>query len=238
MKIAIVEDELVVANELKKQLDHYSLSRGIGIQYVWYDNAEKFIDNYDCSFDLVFMDIRLGNMNGMEAAEKMRTLDERVLLVFVTNMRQFALKGYKVNALDFMVKPVEEPEVFSTLDKAVRVLNLTSSNSSILLKTNNGQHRIAVNDIMYVEIRQHKLTVHTINDEIESWGTLSSIEEYLPKNRFVRCNVCYLVNLSYIKSIVDDSVTVGADELKIARTRKREFLEKYSEFLGETGGVI
>ena len=237
MRIAIVEDEKDVAGELTTLLEIYEKNTGAQLSYVCFADAVSFLGNYRTDYDLVFMDIKLPGMNGMKAAGKLREMDKNIIIVFVTNMRQYAIKGYAVEALDFIVKPVDALSLNTLMDKAFRIISSRGSHDSITIKTKGGLQRILISDLHYVEVRKHKLTYHTTYGEIDSWGAMADIEKMLPMERFSRCNNCYLVSLQHIKSLGGDDVVVGRDILKIARTRKKEFLADFARFLGEGGNL-
>lgn len=236
-KVAIVEDEQKVANEIVGLIKNYSDKINISVNCIWFSDAEKLLNGYPADYDIIFFDIRLPGIDGLEAAEKIRKVDNRAIIVFVTNMRQYAIKGYCVNALDFIVKPVEELAFDTLLDKAFRILNARKSQDNLILKTAAGFYRVNLSNLFYIDIYKHKLTFHTTEGNIESWGILSAIEKRLPAGKFYKINSCYIVNMQYIVSIDGDSVVVGSDELKIARTRKRGFIDFYTSYIGELGGI-
>ena len=235
-KIAIVEDEQKVASEMGGLLKTYGIRSNAELRCIWFSNAEKLLSGYPADYDIIFFDIRLPGMNGMEAAEKIRKLDNKAIIIFVTNMRQYAIKGYCVNALDFIVKPVEKLAFDTLLDKAFRILKAREEQDTVVIRTAAGFHRINLSNLWYIDIQKHKLTFHMPEGNVETWGILSNIEKKLPAGKFYKINSCYVINLQHIVSIEGDSVVVGTDELKIARTRKRSFIEFYTSYIGELGG--
>lgn len=117
--IAIIEDEEEALARIRGYLERFSSESGESFRIVVYGNAIDFLEKYKPNYDIVFMDIKLPNMDGMEAAKKLRALDRFVALVFVTNMKQFAVKGYEVDALDFIVKPVKYPDFVLKLQRVL-----------------------------------------------------------------------------------------------------------------------
>lgn len=235
LRIAIIDDEESVAKRLDALITAYCKDRGINLFSTYYENAVEFLESYKAEFDMVFMDIKMPELNGMNAAQELRELDKTVLIVFVTNMRQYAVKGYSVDALDFIIKPVEEFSLNTLMDKALRIISSRKQDKAITIKTKNKVNRVSVKDICYIEVRAHKLTYKTTLGTIESWGALADIEKQLPEEYFVRCNNCYMVNLQYITSVDGEDIIVYGDTLKMARTRKKEFLASLARFFGEGG---
>ena len=197
-----------------------------------FSSAVDFLTNYVPKYDLVFMDIDMPYLDGMSAAHKLRQLDEQVCLIFVTNLAQFALKGYEVSAFDFIVKPVS----FSNFSvKMRRVVNHLSARTAktVLIRGEGNLQRVAVEDIAFVEITGHKLVYHTASKAIPSYGTLKSAEELLAYPLFVRCNKCYLVNLRAVSAIEGNYAVVGKDKLLISYPRRAAFERALADCLCE-----
>ena len=236
-RIAIVEDEPLVAKSMQKLIQDYQDEQGVRFSCSCFSDAESFLETFKADYDLLFLVIKLPGMNGMQAAEEVRAKDRSVLIVFVTNMRQYAIKGYMVDALDFIVKPVEAMVLHTLLDKAMRILASREDDAFSVIRTPKGYHRILIRELLYVDVQKHRLTYHLTSGNLESWGNLSEAEKLLPMDQFSRCHNCYLVNLRYVVSLEGDDVVVGKEVLKIARTRKKEFLHSFTNYLGEVGGM-
>ena len=231
VKVAIVEDEKAAAQELESLVLEYFREKQRDCTVSRYESALYFFDAYRADFDLVFMDIDMPDIDGLHAAAKLREKDATVLLVFVTNMQQYAVKGYSVNALDFIIKPPARATFFPLMDKVQRILD-TRTGIDITVKTADGMYRVAAQDIRYVEVRRHRIVLHTEQGDFEAWGNLRDIEKLLPQRLFSRCNQCYLVGLPHIRGVEGEEVLVGADRLKISRPRRKEFLADVAQYFG------
>lgn len=231
MRIAIIDDEEVVGAQIENLVEKYSKKNDIRADIVRYNEAVSFLENYKSDFDVVFLDIKMPKLNGMRAAEMLRKLDENIIIVFITNLIQYAIRGYNVDAIGFVVKPVDEYNFTILMDKVVRTYE-SRKQAECTIKTAEGVRRIRIRDINYIEIIKHKLIFHTALGDITSWGSLVTVEADLPKEHFSRCNVCYLVNLYRVQEINGDYVTVAGEPLKIARSRKKEFFADIAKFWG------
>lgn len=234
MKIAIVEDEKFASELLEKHLQKWKQETSRELECDIFSNALDFLDTFKGEYDIIFMDIEMPHFNGMEAAEKLRKKDPLVLLVFVTNMQQYALQGYAVNALDFIVKPVGYYSISTLMDKAVRILEGREMKSVMIkIAGGGGLRKIAVTSLLYVESWRHKLLYHTIEEDIiESWGALTDVERVLPEGNFARCNVGVLVNLRHVKAIEGEEIVLGNERLKLSRLRKKEFFSAIAKYMG------
>lgn len=230
IRVVIIEDEAEQVAKLQNFLERFIKENKEQFQTVFFDAAEPFLNNYyPC--DIIFVDINLPGMTGMELAKWLRERDEVVTLVFITSLAQYALEGYKVDALDFILKPVNYYTFSSMMLKAVRRVK-KSRGKEVVLHTMSGIQRINSAQVYYVEVERHHLLYHTEDGVIDVWGSLSEAEKILPQDCFVRCNSCYLVNLKYASAIENGMVVVGEDRLAISRAKKKEFMQRMSSYWG------
>lgn len=235
LKVTIVEDEPSEAERLVSFLRRFEAENAVRFEIETYTSALTFLANYKKTADLVFMDIELPDVNGMEICRRLRKTDSEVAIVFVTNMAQFAVKGYEVNAVDFIVKPVQYTEFAVKVKKTVDFINRRSG-SFVVLSYNGGLKRLNVNEIKYVEVMAHLVVYHTERGNIEITGSLKAAEETLEKYYFVRCNNCYLVNLRCVSEIRDSTAVLGdGEELQISRNKRKAFLQALANYYGGGG---
>ncbi len=226
MKIAIVEDEEKACFSLRDMLIRYSKENGIESDIEIFKDGLVFLEKYQPVFDIVFMDIEMPYVDGMKASIQLRKKDTAVPLVFVTNLRQYALEGYHVGAMDFLIKPVRYSSLQTILDRIRQRTVLYGE--EVMIKNQNGMYRIKVKDIVYLEVLSHYIIYHTLDGSYKFYGSLSEEVEKLPKKLFSFCSSCYLVNLSFVQKVEKDTVVVNDTELKISRRKKSEFLDALS----------
>lgn len=229
--IAIIEDEITALNVLQEYIKRFEKEWNEKINYTYFPDAISFLTGYKANYDIVFMDIELPNLNGMEAARKLVKLDQNVVLIFVTNMAQYAVKGYEVNAFDFIVKPVS---YYDFALKLQRALDKIANNVEIKINVSvdDGKRCIPVSQIRYVEVVSHQIIYHLAKEKVTAYGTLKKVEEMLPKEMFAKCNNCYLVNLRHVVSVQGYTLDVEGEELQISHPKKKAFLTALNSFLG------
>ena len=230
IKICIVEDDVAEMERLEKCLFRYTETHGHEIVVSKYTNAEDFLQNYSMDCEVIFMDIELPGINGIEAMKRIREIDKKVVVVFVTHLIQCAVEGYQVQAFDFVVKPVNYYEfalklknLFEYLKNFRKILIMTSSHQ--------GKRVINVSDLKYVEVIKHDIIYHTSDENIVCSGTLKQVCEELKDVSFALCNQCYLVNLRYVKGITGNTLYLGDEELQISAPKRKSFINALTKYI-------
>ena len=170
-------------------------------------------------------------MDGMTAAREIRKTDSEVILVFITNMVQYAVNGYAVNAIDYILKPLN---YFTFAEHMKRIENHLENKlkNYLILNTNGGILKIDTNEIYYMESLGHYIHIHKKKEVISVLETMKNMEQALSGSGFFRCNNGYLVNLAYVEKVDKYTALVGNDEIQISRPRKKVFMEALTDYLG------
>lgn len=231
MRVAIADDTARDAQRLETYLTRYSKEIGVPLELDVFPNGTQFIDQYQPVYDLVVMDIDMPGLNGVDAARRLRERGDRVVLMFVTNMPQYALAGYEVEAVDYVLKPVSYQDFALKLHKARRYIQ-RNRDTQVALRDGEGVTAVAVSEILYVEVSRHYLIYHLLDRDIRIRGSIGQAEGLLPSQLFARCNSGYLVNLRHVEAIGKEDVTVGGQRLKVSRGKRLEFMERFTRYLG------
>ena len=230
-RIAVVDDDREFSAKLREYLEQYAKENDETFEIeVFYDGAE-ILKDYTPRYELILLDIEMPVVNGMEAAQKIREMDESVVLMFITNMAQYAIHGYSVGALDFVMKPISYYPFSMKIKRALKRVQKKEI-PTILLTTSDGVKRLKVSQIYYVEIQGHMLHYYTEEGEFVMRGTLSSVEKMLPSSLFVKCNHWYLVNLMHVTEVRKNTTVVGSFELEVSRRNRAGFLKALAEHMG------
>ena len=156
-----------------------------------------------------------------------------MLLVFVTNMAQYAVKGYDVNAAGFILKPVSYYDFLLRIRKCIGILQ-TRTEECVTLNMKQGIVRLPIRSILYIEVNRHMLTYHTTKEVFQATGSLSELEADLRGSSFLRCNSCYLVNPRGIQAIFGyDIRLINGETIQISHPKKKAFMQEMNIWLGE-----
>jgi DNA-binding LytR/AlgR family response regulator len=178
------------------------------------------------------MDIEMMFMDGMTAAGKIRAMDSEVIIIFITNMPQYVIEGYKVDALDYVLKPLTYFALSQRIDRALsRLQRRTKQFITIGLKA--GMQKVNISRIKYIEVQNHDSIIYTLDGNFTTKETLKNLEDSIGSNAFFRCNKCYLVNLEFVDGIQNYDIMIGNDLIQVSRARKKEFMDALNDYINE-----
>lgn len=230
--IAVVEDDEKYVESLKNYLKRYEKEIGEKIRITTFLDGEDIVTNYNANYDIILLDIEMKFMNGMTAAEEIRKVDNEVVIIFITNMPQYVMKGYEVEALDYVLKPINYFALSQRIDRALSRMKRRSK-KYITIAFKGGLKKLDISQIYYVEVQNHDLIFHTSKGLYETKGSMRDVENRIDSESFFRCYKCFLINLEYVEGFQNNDVVVGADVLHVSRARKKELLDMLNYYMNE-----
>lgn len=225
LRIAVVDDELEQRELIERYLTRFAQEQHREIAVNTYCNAFDFLSVFDQRYDAVFLDIQMPDVNGIKVAEEIRATDQRVKIVFITNLGQYAVQGYAVRAMDFIVKPLEW-ETFQ--EKMLRFCSDYDDELPRFVTIHNaeGLVRLRTDRILFAELLNRKLHVHTLDGQYSVYESLRDFEKQLgDDDRFFRCHASVLVSLMYVEQVRGNSALVAGKEVPVSKQKRAAFMK-------------
>jgi DNA-binding LytR/AlgR family response regulator len=226
MKICITEDDRTQTEYLTKIISQWSNE----VSVTSFKDAEEmlFICDNNYPYDLVFLDIEMSEINGIELAKRIREVNKTIMIVFVTGREEYVFEGYEVNAYRYVLKPIEKEIVFSILEYVDK--NKSVESKYIIIKTNEESIRLEHKEILFVEAKGHYLMIKTTDNTYKTLMTLKVFLSKVDNKLFISTHRSYIVNLASVNSINRDSCILDKCTVPISRNEYRRVNEAFVSF--------
>ncbi len=232
IKIAICEDKKEQQELLKTYINQIFEALYIKYKLEIFNSGEELLENYQNDTDVLLLDIQMGQINGMDTARKIRSIDDKVEIIFITSLIEYALEGYEVRAYRYLIKPVKYENLKENIINCIKEVDI--KNKYIIVKEQGNQIKLDINEITYVEVQKETITIHTLNEVYKTNGTMINIEKDIDCDRFFRCHKSFLVNLEHIKSIKQyTAILENSEEVPVSRYRFKETKDKFFDLIEE-----
>ena len=229
MRVAIIDDVMQEAEDTKTLV----LSRDAASNTIIFSSGTEFVQAYKDKhdFDVIFLDIEMHGLDGLETARAIREYDQQVVIVFTTRMAQYAVAGYEVDAISYLVKPISA-ESFSLAWRKIERIISSRADVHIALVTTDGNLYVKTSDIYYMEVRSHKLYYYTAHGVLTAWNSLKAAFTQVENSNFALISRYNVVNLAHVNKYdpVSGDIMVHDTLLHVSRSARREISNKLLEF--------
>lgn len=230
MKIAVVDDEAAMREQLVSYISRFGSENGVELTTTVFPSGDVFWESFARDWDIILFDIDMPGTNGIDTARKVRQADEAVTILFITNVAQYAINGYEVDAVDYVIKPIGYYDFALKFTKALRRAG-RQGNRRLLLDTTKGQVAVEAREILYVEARGHYLLYKTAGAEYFVRGSISEHEKSLRPYHFERVQKSFLVNLARIENIKTAELTVGGFTIPTSKLYRDGLMMAYLRYI-------
>ena len=231
MRVAVLDDEKEDAQRLVEYLTRFKNDFNVDIQIDVYQAGFDFLEEYKSQYSAVFLDIEMPGIDGLNVAHEIRLMDQSVGIIFVTNIGQYAIRGYEVNAIDYLIKPVKYYVFSERLNRAIQYFEKRQQ-KDLILNNGEGVYRISINEIIYIEKDINDLVFFTLKGKFKKRGSIKAFKETIKGMPFSECTNGCLVNLSKVDNIEKDRILINGIYLPLSRRLKKQFTQEYIGFAG------
>lgn len=230
--IAICDDEQDFVEKLKELIYQYTREREREIRVTTFKSGLDLVENRPDELDLIFLDIQMNIMDGLQAARQIRREDANVGIIFLTSMKQYALEGYNYQALNYIIKPIKYVRLRAELDKFFE-RHVQGEGMSLFISNDTGRYKVALKTLRYVETFNRNLLLHTEQQNIICYKSMKEMEQELDGQGFARCHTSYIVNLFYVKGVKKLEIVLTTGEvIPISQPKRKIFMESLTEYWG------
>ena len=232
-KIAICDDEDILINELKENLERYAAETGNEFCFFVYHDGSELLEKYNSEYDLIFMDIKMEQLNGLKATEAIRKIDSTVGIIFLTSLKQYVWKGYEYNAVNYLLKPVKYGVLKMELDRYFSHYQ-GKDEPYLSFSNDSGKHKVLYKNLRYAETNKRNVMLHFENQEQVIYKNMKQISALLcSEPLFAQCHQSFIVNLSYVKSVEGPELHLSTGEhIPVSQPKRKEFMVKLTDYWG------
>lgn len=231
MRICICDDDTLIHERVKELLKSYEETQG-KFEFTDFFSGETLVEHYSKgdNFDVIFLDIEMKELNGIETAEKIRQITSNSIIIFVSSHPNYVFDAFRVEALHFLVKPIPDSEFKNVFDRALHKYN--TINSTISLKWQNERYNIKIAEIKYIEGYKRHVTVYTKSESFEALGKITEILKELEPHGFVRTHQGFIVNMDFIKRFDSNDIILFDDsKIMLSVRMRRDALQKFDNYI-------
>lgn len=222
IRIAICDDEKYMLDYIRKMTADFFRGENIDTEILQFSCGEELL-KYEKQIDVLFLDIQMKDIDGMETARRLRGRKFRGFLIFITVLREMVFDSFEVQTYDYLVKPIEKRHFEKTMERLVSSMQNTDK-SNLLIQKGYESRIISLDDIVFCEIIDRKIYLHLVSSEVvDYYDRIEKLETKLD-DRFFRCHRSYLINLKYLKSYKNKTAYMeGGKQIPVSRLRSKEF---------------
>lgn len=238
INIAVCDDEILECSALAKKIKDICKNLNTEVSVKQFYHAKDITVSND-TFDLIFLDILMPELNGMEAAKRIRKNKIKSKIVFVTVTKDYVFEAYDVEAYHYLMKPVKQDKLKNIITRAVKDMQTDENQEYLILPAGKSKRKILLKDILYIESYGRTVIFHCTKEEITDYRRIGELEHSLSDKNFFRIHKSFIVNLEHTDTYTrKDAVLDNGDTLPIAKRRYEEFTKTMMQYIKKRGNIV
>ena len=231
IKIAVCDDEAAMCGQIAQMTAQILTRLDEPFKIDCYQDPRSLLEQADL-LDLLFLDIQMPGLDGVDLAKKLRAQENPCAIIFVTILRDCMLDAFEVEAVDYLCKPVDKDRLERALGRVLKHRReKDASEKSLFIQTKGWSRSVKIRDIYYCEVINRKIYLHTKDGVIDHYGRLREVEDQL-NGHLIRCHRSYLVNPRYLQEYRNGRITLeNGEEIPVSRQYKQALLEGMGQYL-------
>lgn len=227
INIAICDDEKMQVNALTHIVERYFELKGHKFQINKFDGGESLLDSLQQKyFDIIFLDIEMNGVNGIETAKKIRNDHQKSIIIFITAYCDFVFQGYEVKALNYILKPYKPEKIADVLNQALAELN-HRQDIFYVIELKSGTYKLNLTNTVYFSSDKRKVCAVTAKDNIEFYDKLDELHKKLP-SFFVRIHQRYIININFVSAVEGNVAIINGKTLPVSRVFKQNLIIRFA----------
>lgn len=236
--IAVCDDIPIECADIAKQIETILKQSNTDFMIKKFFGGLELIQNRE-SFDIIFLDIKMPNINGMELAKKIRKQGRQSLIIFITSASEYVFDAFDVEAFQYLLKPIQTDKLKNVLEKATKKMQIDANIDFLMISANRQIQKVFLKDILYIESIGRIAKIHCNNGTLETYEQIGILEDKLSDKFFFRCHKCFLVNLNFVDAFNKTEVRLeNGEKIMLAKRRYEDFQKAILSYMKIKGGII
>jgi len=236
--LAICDDAPLECADIAKQIEDILKQSNIEFALKKFFSGQELLQSKE-SFDIIFLDIKMPKISGMELARKMREHGKQSLIIFITSASEYVFEAFDVEAFQYLLKPIQNDKLSNVLKKAIKRMEIDANTDFLILSADRQIKKVFLKDILYIESVGRIARMHCNAGILETYEQIGVLEDKLAKKSFFRCHKCFLVNLNYVDAFNKTEVRLeNGETIMLAKRRYEDFQNVILSYMKAKGGII
>lgn len=236
--LAVCDDRPMECVDLARQIEQMLKQSAVDHVIKKYFSGQELLCSKE-TFDMIFLDIKMPGLSGMELAKKIREQGKQSLIIFITSASEYVFEAFEVEAFQYLVKPIQYRKLENVLEKALKKIQTDENAGFLLVSADRQTRKILLKDILYIESVGRIAKIHCREGTLETYEQIGVLEDKLSEKAFFRCHKCFLVNLDSVDAFHKTEITLeNGETIMLAKRRYEDFQKAILSYMKGKGGIL